>query len=307
MDLLRRHPFFATIVFVIVVIMGGMILVVTHSPVAPSQNSLTWGSGALVPTYQSTQPQQSPQQIAQQVIQGPAPTILSLPSAATVTETSGSSSAPTSNSIDYVALLGQLSGNTSVSGSVSPSQRTANTAITQAYQFIPTGMIATTAPAQKPLTADQKTLYDYGNEVGGEIQSFEELNSNQPQILKDQAEDRSNPVKIAAVVSLGQRLASVGTYMQQMQEVPPSINDDHNALAQSYIDIGAKLQLVAQAQSDAGFVQALQNYDTSANTFVRNYAALAQFFSEHGVTFGQHDPGSVFSFTETSGVGAGGL
>jgi len=154
------------------------------------------------------------------------------------------------------------------------------------------------------MTADQKALYDYGNEVGGEIQSFEELNPDEAQILKDQAEDRTDPTKAAALVSLAKNLAAVGTYMQQMQEVPSSVSDDHNALAQSYLGIGAKLQLVAQAQSDAAFVQAIENYDTSADTFVHNYGALAQFFTEQGVVFSPQDPGSVFSFTDTNGAGS---
>ena len=153
------------------------------------------------------------------------------------------------------------------------------------------------------MTAQQQDLYLYGNAVGGEIQSFETLHTNEVQVLKDQAEDRTDPVKSSAVVSLGQGFASIGVYMQGMQEVPSSVAALHSALAQSYQDIGAKLQLVAKAQSDQDFVQAIEAYDSSADTFVHNYAVLAQYFSAQGVIFSAQDPGSVFSFSNTGGGG----
>jgi hypothetical protein len=301
MEWFRLHPYATTLGAVAIIIVAGVIFVGSRSPAALQSSSITWSGGAPVVGYQNTytygQPA-SPQQIAQEVVQGQAVN-------ATIPQLASSSSSgftPPSGSFDYTELLAALSAQSSVKASANTTS--ANSVIQEAYEFIPQGLVATTAPPAKAMTADQQALYDYGNIVGGEIQSFEELNSDQSEIIKDQAEDRTNPAKAAAVVSLGRSLASVGTFMQGMQDVPPSVQSLHSALAQSYLDIGAKLQLVTTAQSDSDVVQAMENYDTSANTFVKNYAALAQFFSAQGVVFAQQDPGSVFTFDNSS---AGGL
>jgi len=301
MKWLGAYRYVGALIVVAALIVGGALIVQSRSPVSPSGNSFTWAGGAPISTSPGTPVPQSssPQVIAQEVIGTQSVATLSLPPLSTSTL---SSSSPTSDSFNYETLLAELSG--SAGATTSTTQNNSSSAvIAQAYEFIPTGLVATSIPAKKPMTADQETLYGYGNEVGGEIQSFEALHTNEAEVLKDQAEDRTDPTKAAALVSLGQGLASIGTYMQQMQDVPPDVTSQHNALAQSYLDIGAKLQLVAQAQSDADFVQAVENYDTSANTFVRNYAGLAQYFSEQGVVFAPQDPGSVFSFTDASAQG----
>ncbi|HEV3245271.1 MAG TPA: hypothetical protein VG102_02860 [Candidatus Paceibacterota bacterium] len=301
MQWLRTHLYLATLAAAALLLVGGAAIVTNRAPVAPSQytDTLSLGGGA-VTTYGSA-PAQSPQQIVQEVIQNQAPSSIPLPPFSTSSPAQSAAFAQTSGSFDYEALLAQLSTGGHASSSLQTND-SSNAAIAQAYQFIPTGLVATTAPPKKPMTVDQQTLYDYGNEVGGEIQGVEELHTNESQVIKDQAEDRTDPVKAAAVTSLAQGFTSVGTFMQQMQDVPPAATALNSALAQSYLDIGAKLQLVAQAQSDTGFVQAVETYDSTANTFVRNYAALAQFFSANGVVFAPQDPGSVFSFTETNGV-----
>lgn len=298
MEWIRTHPYASALAAAACFIIAIAFVVESRSPLPLSQSTVTWSGGTPVSAYQSgSVGQTSPQQIAQEVIQNGAQATLTLPPLATSTY---SSFEPTSSSFNYVALLAQLSGNATVSAPAAGGNAT-NSAIVQAYQFIPAGLIATTAPARKPMTAAQQAIYDYGNEVGGEIQSFENLHTNEARILKDQAEDRSDPTKAAALVSLGQGFASVGTFLQGIQDVPTSAASLHSALAQSYLDIGAKLQLVGQAQGDAAFVQAVENYDAAANTFVHNYGALAQFFTEHGVVFQPQDGGSVFSFSNTGG------
>jgi hypothetical protein len=301
MEWLRSHPYGAALAAAAVVVIIGAIIVERRSPAALSSSTLTWSGGAAITPYQNGSPSQqslTPEQIAQEVIQGQAGQSAPLPTLAPATT---SAVTPNSGSFDYVALLEQISA--SSSAKTTPTGGSSSTSIlSQAYQFIPQGLIAT-APSQKSMAAEQQALYLYGNSVGGEIQSFETLHTNEAQVLKDQAEDRTDPIKADAVVSLGEGLASIGTYMQGMQDVPPSAAALHASLAQSYLDIGAKLQLVAKAQNDVDFVQAVENYDSAADTFVHNYAALAQFFSAQGVVFSAQDPGSVFSFSDTGGGG----
>jgi hypothetical protein len=302
MEWFRSHPYVAALAAIAIIIVGGAIFVESRSPAALQNSSITWSGGAPITPYQNTytygQPA-TPQQIAQEVVQGGQAVNATIPQLASSSQPGFT---PPSGSYNYLQLLEALSAQGSVKASANTTS--ANSVIQEAYQFIPQGLVATMAPPAKAMTADQQALYDYGNVVGGEIQSFEELNSDQSEIIKDQAEDRTNPAKAAAVVSLGKSLASVGTFMQGMQDVPPSVQSLHSALAQSYLDIGANLQLVTTAQSDSDAVQAMENYDTSANTFVKNYASLAEYFSAQGVVFAQQDPGSVFSFEN---AGAGGL
>jgi hypothetical protein len=304
MEWLRAHPYLATIAGVAIVIVVGAIFVESHTPAALQNSSITWSGGTPVTGYQSDnsygQPA-SPQQIAQKVVQGGQGVNVAIPQIASSTAPQAGFTPP-SGSFNYTELLAALSAQGQTHVSVNTTSGNSNSVIQEAYQFIPQGLVAGTTSAAKAKTPQQEALYEYGNEVGSEIQSFEELHTDQAEVIKDQAEDRTDPTKAAAVVSLGQALESVGTFMQGMQEVPPSVQSLHSALAKSYLDIGAKLQLVAQAQSDQAFVQAVETYDTSAGTFVGNYASLAQYFSAQGVVFAQQDPGSVFSFNQSDGL-----
>ena len=172
-----------------------------------------------------------------------------------------------------------------------------------AYAFIPTGLVSIETPKKR--TALQNSLYQYGNDVGSYIQSFEQENPNESQVLWDQAQDRTDAGKAAALTQLAQSLSSLGTTLAQMDgpdqsEVPSQLVSAHDALAKSYQDLGTKLALVPKTQSDADFVAAVNAYDVSAQAFTKNYVNMANLFVAYGVTFASGDPGSVFTFTQTA-------
>ena len=231
MEWLRAHPYLATIAAVAIVIIIGAIFVESHAPAALQGSSITWSGGTPVPASQNNysygQPA-TPQQIAQEVVQGGQGVNVAIPQIASSTPAS-SGFTPPSSSFNYTELLAALSAQGTTHVSANTTSGNANAVIQEAYQFIPQGLVAATTSAAKPKTAQQEALYEYGNEVGSEIQSFEELHTDQAEVLKDQAEDRTNPVKAAAVVSLGQALASIGTFMQGMQDVPPSVQSLGNS------------------------------------------------------------------------------
>jgi len=259
---------------------------------------MTW-SGGLPSSYTTIMPPTDPVAIVNRVVQGQGqnPATLVIPALATTAPSTGNTSQTTqSDSFDYAALLARISGQSNTSGTQA-SATSSSTLIAQAYQFIPQGFVAVAQPSQKPQTAAQKALYAYGNAVGSIIQTFETSHPNEAQILKDQVVDRNDPAKAASVVSLGKALAQVGAQMAAMSDVPQSVATMHASLAQSYTDIGTKLQLIPQAQSDNDFIQAIKNYDATADVFVRNYATLAAYFIASGVVFSNEDPGSVFSFS----------
>jgi len=165
-----------------------------------------------------------------------------------------------------------------------------------AYAYIPRGLISTTTPSTAR-TALQQQLYDYGNDIGSSIESFEQQHSNTVQILKEQVEDRSDPDKAAAVVNIGHAFQNLGTNLAKMDNVPSAMVAAHAALAQSYIEIGKNLALVPQAERDSDFIQAIQTYNTSADAFTRNYIQIVSLFGAHGVTFTSSDAGRVFTFS----------
>ncbi len=125
------------------------------------------------------------------------------------------------------------------------------------------------------------------------------LHRNDPQKLKDQAEDRTNPEKAANVRGIGQSMQSLGESLARMEDVPSQMKANHEKLAQSYIEIGTNLAKVADSQGDQAFIAAIEAYNRSVEIYIQRYVAVATAFSAYGVTFAQHEPGSVFVFTNS--------
>ena len=293
------HPYISSLVGAITLIVIGAAVVVVRTPVAAQAPSIiAWqGSAPTNSSYYSQTGQQSPQQIAQEVIQNaPTPTFTE-PAAS-----SASAPAPSTQTggDDYVALLEHLAASSSGTG---PVQSTAGAdTLAQAYTYIPQGFIATTTPAQKPLSPSQQAVYQYGNDVGSMVQSFEQENPNQPEILKDQAEDRTDSSKNTALITLGQHYVALGQQMEAMDNVPTIVQKLHDNLALSYEAMGQKLQQVPAAQSDSDFIKAIEAYDSTVDSYSMNYGALAQFFLIAGVSFSPGDPGSEFAFQSSGGL-----
>ena len=168
-----------------------------------------------------------------------------------------------------------------------------------AYAFIPAGFLSTST-AQTWRTPTQLALYNYGNEAASNMQSYEDLYRNAPQLMKNQFEDRQNPDKNAALLGLANSLAGVGNALLAMEDVPSQVLSAHEKLGASYRDMGEKLSRIPAAKYDQALVDAMLAYNASAETYTKNYIALATLFSAYGVTFKSDDPGSVFTFTNAS-------
>lgn len=284
-------PYLLAMGAVVLALAGGAYVVFKNIPVAPQASGLqAWsGSGsALIPAESGTSPSGSSDRtsLMQQIQGGTSPDYIlpNLPQ--------GNLEDVATSSFDLNAFLQTLTDAVHASTTV---QASGNADISGAYAFIPTGLIANTSPMQAK-TPTQQALYVYGNDVGSIIQSYESLHADAPQILRDQAEDRTDAAKAAKLIKLGNDLGSVGTQMLSMDGVPPPAQSAHKALAEGYIMIGQKLALVPQAGNDTDFVNAVQAYDAAADDFIKKYVALAQLFRSYGVTFSQDDPGSVFTF-----------
>lgn len=293
MEWLRAHPYQAVLGVVALIIVGALIVNMRAPAAVPGQTIAWSGSGAIL----NPSPQgggtvaQTPTPNLMQQVEGSAPYTYIAPAQ----QTSGVASNDTSGgSFDFNAFVAMLSQENAPKGGSSAGGGSASSA----YSFLPGGLISTSTPA-KSRTTLQQALYEYGNTAGSYIQSFETEHSNESQVVVDQAQDRTDSTKAAAVEALGAALTGLGQSLSQIDTIPDQATKANQALAASYEDIGAKLALVPQAQSDSGFISAVQTYDAAANTFITNYVALANLFGAYGVTFAPDDPGSVFTFSPT--------
>ena len=114
--------------------------------------------------------------------------------------------------------------------------------------------------------------------------------------MSDQAKDRTDPTKAAALRGLGDSYRALGEQIRAIARVPSDIQNTHNALATSYIDLGTKLAQVSAATDDKSFVAAITTYNSSVETFTRAYIDVATYLSVSNVRFSETDRGSVFSF-----------
>ena len=291
MEWLRTHPYTSALCAAAILVLVGAYIVQSRAARPVETQASAWGGGVaplLNPTsYGPTQnPSQPDDTIAQQVKNGPPYTYIP-PRIAT--------SAPTATGDPYdfesfVAFLAK--------GSVSATQTntTASGTSMSAYTFIPRGLISTSTSNTK-MTATQQALYNYGNDIGSTIESFEQQHSNTVQILKGQVEDRADPDKAAAVAGLGHAFEDLGRTLLAMDAEPSGTNSAHAPLAQSHIEIGKNLALVPYAERDSDFIAAIQIYNTSADTFTKNYIRMVSLFAAYGVSFTSSDSGRVFTFS----------
>lgn len=300
MQWLRTHPYASALGAATLLVLVGAYIVVSRAIQPLETGPTSWGGGAVPHLDPTSYPigenasngagaPQDAQTIMGRVQDGPPYTYLA-PSFFQNASPNGEE-----DTYDFDAFVAQLS----AQGRSDPGgTQDASTSILGAYSYIPRGLISTTIvhSARTPL---QQELYDYGNDIGSTIESFEQQHLNTVQVLKGQVEDRANPEKAEAVVKIGRDFEEMGEVLAAMESVPSAMASTHKALAQSYIEIGRNLALVPGAERDSDFIKAIQTYNASADVFVKNYIQLVSLFGAHGVTFMSADAGRVFTFSPT--------
>ena len=290
MQWLRTHPYSSALGAAALLVLIGAYVVVSRAIQPIGTGPTAWGGEAvplLNPTsYGPIQNSRQGDDVMRQVQDGPPYTYIA-PSFST------SASSDEGSSYDFDAFIAKLTKESAPKGQADTN---GDDAFLSAYAFIPRGLISTTT-VRSTRTPLQQDLYNYGNDIGSTIESFEQQHSNTVQILKVQVEDRASLEKAAAVVKIGRDLEELGKMLSAMEPVPSAMASSHNALAQSYIEIGTNLALVPGAERDSDFIGAIQTYNASADTFVKNYVQLVSLFGAHGVTFAAIDAGRVFMFS----------
>jgi hypothetical protein len=301
MEWVRAHPYASAIAAACVLVIGGVILIVNRSSTPTPTGVSAWSgnAGATAPSVpvSASANTQADEAAANAENYGTQTLPYTPPSSgsgvAINTDDSGSS-------FDYNAFLAQLSQSSSTQASSSASE---NTGInSNAWTYIPDGLISTSSPSASSRTPIQQALYTYGNEVGSDIQGYNDTHQEQVQAMEDALNDRQNATKAQDAASIGTDMETVGTGIAEIGDVPTEALVDNTALANAYTDSGKKLIAVAQALpgDDADLVTAIETYDTSINTYITDYVALANLFKAYNVTFAPSDPGSVFTFSSSS-------
>ncbi|HWO07735.1 MAG TPA: hypothetical protein VNM40_04120 [Candidatus Paceibacterota bacterium] len=167
--------------------------------------------------------------------------------------------------------------------------------VPSSYSFIPQGLVSVETP--RPRSAADQALFEYGNSLGSTLQAFADLHQNMPQILKDQAEDRTNSMKVAALKRLADDFSRLGDTIAAMDGIPSEAIGAHQALAAAYRDVGAQLAKVPDAQGDDAFLAAINTYNGSAENLSRRLVEIADIFGSRNVGFTTSDPGSIFIFS----------
>lgn len=172
-----------------------------------------------------------------------------------------------------------------------------NDAISDAYAFIPSGLMSIEQPQKLATLSDsQKALYEWGTAAGSVILTYENLHPDQPATLTNFMQDRENKGKIAAMKKLGADLAEVGDSIDNLGLIPPQMSMAAPALADAYREIGRNLAAVPDAKSDNAIVDAILKYNASAEAFAQKYVNVVLIFQANGIKFTQDEPGGVFMF-----------
>lgn len=292
------HPYLSALAGIGAILIVGVLFVNMRSGVGVGgSDSAAWGD-ANVPLLNpsSYAPQAAapaaPDNIQRQIQNTSSYTYVPTPSASAIpdeTETAG-------DGFDFDAFVSALSESGGGANAQGGAGANSDDSIRSAYAFLPQGIVAATAP-QENRTETQQEIYEYGNETGSFIQSFESSHPAMAQVLKNQIEDRTDSSKNAAVVALGESLSRLGQNLTDMEVIPDEVIASHLALAKSYREIGKNLALVPAAADDADLLKKIEAYNASADSFTRNYVALADLIAAYGVKFSPEDPGSVFTFT----------
>ena len=288
MDWLREHPYASVTTMVAIVLLVGAYIVKERTTVSPdSTSTVAWGGGGgfLQPTAGIQNRDVSEPPDLYQRVQSSAPFWYPAPP----TNTSGEGGDV--DTFDLDAFIDLISPKKTGVGT-----DTGGSLLSDAYSFIPRGLIATSTPTTER-TPTQEALHAYGNEAGTYVQVFEERNRDMTRVLKDQFEDRQDAPKKAALLGLADSLAGVGVALLAIENVPELAKSTHANLAESYKAMGVKLARVPDAQTDTENIEAMLAYNASVEEFIKSYVALATLFSLSEVTFRGDEPGSVFMFT----------
>jgi hypothetical protein len=192
--------------------------------------------------------------------------------------------------------------------SIQPSAYTGNLTATEGldldsvYSYIPSSISSATTTLDQPMSKEQNDLYHYGNDAGSPIELYGSLwGSVQSNIHRSFVEDYTNQDKAASLERLAEAVFEVGLSIQRLNQVPDTIQEKNKDLADAYKDIARKTLAISKITTEADLLVALDEYNASADKFLKTYLAIVTTFSLNGITYDDNEPGRVFVYTASSG------
>lgn len=172
-------------------------------------------------------------------------------------------------------------------------------ATANAYSFIPSGLISVETSQKR--TPEQQALYEYGNALGTEIQSFENSYRDAAVILDEHARARTDAGKAGNVHKLGVAYAELGVRILGINPIPPEAASFNAAYGTTYRLLGTHIATIAKATTDEEYIAAITAYNDGADNLTKRFLAMVTLFGTNNVTFASSDAGSVFMFSGTLG------
>lgn len=287
MQWIRLHPYAAACALAGILLVIGTIIVERRTTADPTGLTVWGGSGAPLLNPSSY----SPSELLENIDMGSGSSV-----SPTYIPPSQSAGAPQGAEVfDLAQLLSMLTDSGAPSASI---QTSADTGI--AYAFIPSGLVSSSLSSVE-LSEEERRLFNYGNDIGSYIQTYEDSHRGAPVTLRDQAEDRQNAAKADAVKAVAAAISRVGENILGMEEVPESVRSLHESLGESYVRAGERLAAVPDARGDEAFIAAVEAYNEAADSLAGHFVGISSLFSLSGIRFASQDPGSIFMF---SGGGA---
>lgn len=287
-----RYPVLFALSAAVILVLIGIYLVEQKSSVSPTGDGGSFGAingGYVAPT--AAAPSSDTGTSLPNPSTNTGPDTLTIPAAtATPARTNPVAGKKDDGTFDFNAMLAALK-HDSPQG-VSVQSNSTYEQLSQAFSFAPKLEV----PAPKPKTPAQQAIFAYGNTIGARIQGFAAVNMNMSQIITDQVKHRTDPTYGNPVRDLGQRYKTLGEGILGIKDIPPEVENAHQALGESYVNLGVALSKIPDATDDQAFLAAITAYNYKADAFTNAYAGMAALFTALNVTFESTDPGSAFSF-----------
>lgn len=272
------------------ILLIGFFIVRSRTAYTDPNTQAFWGSayGTFAPNASERTPQEIIPQKLNQPFKYVTPFASQLPKDANITD---DGPVEYGDTFDYEGFLASLR---PTSYPVSETDDTSF--IAEVYALLPSGLISTTTAQRR--TKTQQALYEYGNEVGSIMESFDSAyQDQQTTILDDYHADPENVEKQETMRTLAKSIAHIGTQMTSMEFVPENISAMHALLATRYLEAGRALEAIVGTKTDEELLSRIETYNATADNLGTALVSLSILFESTGVGFASYDPGSVFTFS----------
>jgi hypothetical protein len=302
MDWLRLHPIVVAAVCALVLVLVGLVIAGGSFARTPSNSVNSWDSTGTERLYTGSiiQGEQYQGRLTADDIYTPLAELRQQAAGSVLIPSQAQSGiiiqeGPVSEPLIYDdAALNKLFSTVQASAQISvPS--TTDFGLEDIFAYLP--FKRTFPEVQTNTTATQSALYTYGNEAGSSVQTYSDRHADQAIVLRRFVEDLGNSAKAEEVRFMAQDLATVGDELSRMDDVPAVARSSHNRVAAGYQQLGALLEAVSTARTDAELLEKITTYNAAADSFNYSLVALATIFSVSEVSFNENDPGRVFVFT----------